>query len=87
MEKFVVCCVVTLHMVLGSSARAQSALDQSRAWTAEQSLRDREWRMERQLNQQRWDAERRLQDLEFRQRMLEADYDGLEWQLMKRRNR
>jgi hypothetical protein len=54
-----------------------------RALAEQQRLND-QWRVERQMQQQ-WDIERRMDDIEFRQRLDEADSDWWNGEQQRRR--
>jgi hypothetical protein len=83
MGKYALIGAYTLSLM--GSASAQWGGDPLRAIDrslAEQQRLNDQWRLEQQMRQRQWDMERRIDDLEFKQRMQESDWQNY---LMERR--
>jgi hypothetical protein len=89
MQKFALIGVYTLTLGMGSaSAQYIGGNDPFRAIDralAEQQRLNDQWRVERQLRERQWDLERRMDNLEFRQRLDEADSDWWNGEQQRRR--
>jgi hypothetical protein len=79
---------VTLLLGVGSASAQYIGGDPFRAIDralAEQQRLNDQWRVERQLRERQWDLERRMDDIEFRQRLDEADSDWWNGERQRRR--